>query len=258
MFKRILGIAFLLLSLILFTPTALAVSLDAVPNPQQLNGTWVTDMAEILSPDTEAELNQLVSKLNAEKGSEVLIVTLPETPAGITPKHFAVSLFERWNVDHSAEVPGVLLLVSRSDRRIEIRTGIRAIGMLPNSRVQRIIAQMQPSFRLERFDRGILVGVQALVQALQGSRHTSFPAWLAFSLLFAVSGSVAVFGWLRGSPRSTFEGISEDNFRECINYYRSTGKDISTIYGGDGSGTYGGGGGGSCGGSSGGGAGGGW
>ncbi|MBD1997991.1 TPM domain-containing protein [Oculatella sp. FACHB-28] len=257
MLKRIFGIAFLLLSLMLFTPTALAVSLDAVPNLQQFNGR-VTDMAEMLSPDTEAELNQLVSKLNTEKGSEVVIITVTETPADITSKQFAASLFDRWDIDHSAQVPGVLLLVSRGDRRIEIRTGIRAIGMLPNSRVQRIIAQMQSSFRLERFDRGILVGVQALVQVLQGSRHTSFPAWLAFSLLFAVSGSVAVFGWLRGSPRSTFEGISEDNFRECINYYRSTGKDISTIYGGNGTDTYGGGDGGSCGGSDGGGAGGAW
>jgi uncharacterized protein len=258
MFKRFLGIAFLLLSLILFTPTALAVSLDAVPNPQQLNGTWVTDMAEMLSPDTEAELNQLVSKLNAEKGSEVLIVTVPETPADITPKHFAMSLFERWNIDHSAEVPGVLLLVSRSDRRIEIRTGIRAIGMLPNSRLEQIIGQMQLPFRQERFDRGVLIGVHALVKALQSSRHGSFPAWLAFSLLLIVSGSVVAFSWLRGAPRSTFEGISEDSFREYINYCRSTGKDITSAYGSHRVGTFGSGSGGSCGGSFGGGAGGGW
>jgi uncharacterized membrane protein YgcG len=259
MLKRIFGITFLLLSLLLFTPTALAVSLDAVPNPQQIGGTWVTDMAEMLSPDIEAELNQLVSNLNTEKGSEVMIITVRETPPDITPQQFAASLFDRWNIDHSAQVPGVLLLASKSDRRIEIRTGFRAIGMLPNSRVQRIITQMQPSFRVERFDRGILVGVQALVQALQGSRHASFPAWLAFFLLFALSGGVLAFRWLRGLPRSTFEGIGEDNFREYISYYRSTGKDISTIYGGNGTGTYGDGGdGGSCGGSSGDGIGGGW
>ncbi|GEM_PF-3593466 len=33
-----------------------ALTVEEVPNPQQLNGTWVTDMADVLSDDTERQL----------------------------------------------------------------------------------------------------------------------------------------------------------------------------------------------------------
>jgi len=57
-----------------------ALTVEAVPNPQEVNGSWVTDMANILSDSTEAQLNQTISELEAKNGTEIAVVTVPEKP----------------------------------------------------------------------------------------------------------------------------------------------------------------------------------
>lgn len=56
--RLILAILFCL-ALCLFPCVSYALSIQDVPNPQQVNGTWVTDMANILSDSTETQLNQI-------------------------------------------------------------------------------------------------------------------------------------------------------------------------------------------------------
>ena len=50
---------------------AIALSPEDVPNPRQINGGWVTDMAKVLTPQTEAELNRQITSLEAKNGSEI-------------------------------------------------------------------------------------------------------------------------------------------------------------------------------------------
>ncbi|MEG3960329.1 TPM domain-containing protein [Microcoleus sp. herbarium2] len=42
---------------------------------RQVNNTWVTDKANILSDSTEIQLNQMISDLEAKNGSEIAVVT---------------------------------------------------------------------------------------------------------------------------------------------------------------------------------------
>ncbi|MDJ0708638.1 MAG: hypothetical protein QNJ46_35690 [Leptolyngbyaceae cyanobacterium MO_188.B28] len=56
------GAVWLIVSL---TPLpSLAVSIEDVPNPRENSGEWVTDMAEILQPATERQLNQMIDLLD--------------------------------------------------------------------------------------------------------------------------------------------------------------------------------------------------
>ncbi len=64
--KRALWIVCLCLTLILFPLPSYALKVQDVPNPQKEYGGWVTDMAQILSPDTEAKLNQSLLELERE------------------------------------------------------------------------------------------------------------------------------------------------------------------------------------------------
>ncbi|WP_205127834.1 MULTISPECIES: hypothetical protein [Okeania] len=57
------------LALMLYSLPSLALTVQDVPNPRQNYGGWVTDMAEILSTDTEAKLNKMISDLEASNGS---------------------------------------------------------------------------------------------------------------------------------------------------------------------------------------------
>jgi uncharacterized protein len=54
----------------------LAVTVQDVPNPRQVYWGWVTDMANLLDSETKARLNQMLSKLEAENGTEIAVVTV--------------------------------------------------------------------------------------------------------------------------------------------------------------------------------------
>lgn len=155
------------LTVVAVPTSCLALTVQEVPNPRQSNSGWVTDMADILSPTTEARLNQIVSELEVKNGAEFAIVTVPQTNPDSTPKEFATGLFNTWKIGKKDRDNGLLLLISRGDRRIEIETGYGLEGVLPDAKVGQIIDRdMKPKFKQGDFDRGTLAGIQALVAAV--------------------------------------------------------------------------------------------
>jgi len=155
---------------ILLTPLAShALSIQEIPNPQQVNGGWVTDMAEILSDATEAQLNQLISGVEAKNGTEIAVVTVPETDFSESPKAFTTALFNYWGIGKQGQNNGILFLVSQSDHRVEIETGYGIAKILPDAKVAKIIdTQIIPQFQQGNFDAGTLAGTQSLIAVLQG------------------------------------------------------------------------------------------
>jgi len=163
------------------TSSSLAVTVEQVPNPREVNGGWVTDMAEMLSPATETQLNQIISQLEAKNGSEIAVVTVPNT-TNSTPKEFATKLFNRWGIGKVDKNNGVLLLISQGDlpegqqrsyRRTEIETGSGLQGILPNAKVSDIInTQITPKFKQGDFNGGTIAGTKAVVIALEKPQPT--------------------------------------------------------------------------------------
>lgn len=146
-----------------------AVPITAVPNPQEANGGWVSDMAEMLSTESEAQLNQIISDLEAVNGAEIAVVTVPNTQPSASPKEFATELFNAWGIGKVGEDNGVLFLVSKGDRRTEVETGYGIEGILPDAKVGRILdTQVTPQFKAGNFDGGILAGTAAIVTAIAG------------------------------------------------------------------------------------------
>jgi len=145
----------------------LALSVQEVPNPRQANGGSVTDMADILSPATETQLNQLVAELQAKKGAELAIVTVARTTPEHSPREFATELFNYWGIGKKGQDNGVLLLISKGDRRVEIETGYGVEAILPDAKVGRILSEeITPQFKQGNFDGGTLAGTKTLVATL--------------------------------------------------------------------------------------------
>lgn len=61
--KQSLYVGLLGMTTIAVTLPALAIIVEQVPNPRRVYGSWVTDMAGILSDFTEKQLNQIISYL---------------------------------------------------------------------------------------------------------------------------------------------------------------------------------------------------
>ena len=150
------------------TLPSLALTVEEVPNPRQEDGSWVTDMSDILSNKTEAKLNELILQLEQQNGTEIAVVTVPETTPSATSKEFTTELFNYWGIGKADEDNGVLFLISTADRRVEIETGYGIEAILPDAKVSQIIdTKITPQFKQENYDDGTLAGTQALVETLQ-------------------------------------------------------------------------------------------
>jgi uncharacterized protein len=179
--KQLLFGGFLSLLLINLAAEGKAVPIEAVPNPRRAYGGWVTDMADLLDAATEAELNQMISRLEARNGSEMAIVTVPDTAPDASPKVFTTRLFNTWGIGKKGQNNGVLVMISRGDRRVEIETGQGVRALLPDASIQGIIRQqITPQFKQGNFNGGILAGSRSLVAVLNrytppGNRNASSP-----------------------------------------------------------------------------------
>ncbi|MGB7894397.1 MAG: TPM domain-containing protein, partial [Microcoleus sp.] len=166
--KQLIGSILLCFSAIAFPVTSQAITVQEVPNPRQVNNTWVTDKANILSDSTEIQLNQMISDLEAKNGSEIAVVTVPETKPSATPKAFATELFNFWGIGKKGKNNGILLLISSGERRVQIETGSGIQSILPDAKVVGIIkTEITPRFKQQDFDGGTLAGTKALVNVLQ-------------------------------------------------------------------------------------------
>ncbi|MEG3954691.1 TPM domain-containing protein [Microcoleus sp. herbarium2] len=169
--KQIIGSSLLCFSAIAFPVRSQAITVQEVPNPREVNNTWVTDKANILSDNTETQLNQMISELEAKNGSEIAVVTVPDTKPSATPKAFATELFNFWRIGKKGKNNGVLLLISSGERRVQIETGSGIQSILPEAKAVGIIeTEITPRFKQQDFGGGTLTGTKALVNALQTPR----------------------------------------------------------------------------------------
>jgi uncharacterized protein len=167
MLKQTLWLGVINLAVITFSPATLAVTVQEVPSPRQTGG-WVTDRANILSPETEAELNRLITELEAQNGSEIMVVTVPETSPYSSPKEFTTTWFNYWHIGKKGQDNGVLFMYSQGDNRIEIETGYGVEDILPDAQVGNLIrTQIRPRFNQGDFDGGTVVGTQKLIEVLK-------------------------------------------------------------------------------------------
>ncbi|MFL9457890.1 MULTISPECIES: TPM domain-containing protein [Nostocales] len=172
--KPILWIGTLCLFLILYPPVSYALQIQDIPNPRQQYGGWVTDMANILSPEAEVQLNTMISNLEAKNSTEIAVVTVLETQPATSPKAFATELFNTWGIGKKNKNNGVLFLISTRDRRVEIERGSGLQKSLSDRKIQQIIeTDIIPRFQQGDPEAGILKGTENLVTTLAEISHTN-------------------------------------------------------------------------------------
>lgn len=219
--KRAFWIIFLCLALISFPQPSFALTVQDVPNPQEqyVRG-WVTDMANLLDSDTQLKLNQMISKLEHQNGTEIAFVTVQNTAPSATPKEFATQLFNYWGIGKKGINNGVLFLISKSERRVEIETGKMIEAILPNASVGEIInKEIIPRFKQDDFAGGILAGTQTLVMALEkhdflsitNNNQPKLQAQIGLLIIFVII--MAVIIWMIYGVVAAINGDEDDKRR---------------------------------------------
>ena len=124
----------LLVSIILLLPlTVSAVKVEHVENVHAANRTrYVTDMAGMLSPEAVSRADSLLADAWNLSSAEPVVVIVDNLD-GEDIDEYATALFERWKPGKKDKDNGVIMLISRDDRKFVIRTGYGVEGVLPDA-----------------------------------------------------------------------------------------------------------------------------
>jgi uncharacterized protein len=157
-----------------------ALSVQGVSNPRTVNA-WVSDGEEMIPAEAEQRINDRLGALERDLGVEVAVVTV----SGIdtTPKEFATALFNHWRIGKGRADNGLLVLLVRDQRRLEMETGYGLEPLLPDGWLGGMQNEvMVPLFKAGDYAGGLEAGLVRIdervrrspEEAREGTRRTDW------------------------------------------------------------------------------------
>lgn len=154
----------LLLFLFLGFQSVFAQKIENRPEPPMA----VNDFGHFLEPFQKDALEQKLRNYNDSTSSAIVIVTVPDLQ-GYDIAEVALKYLRDWGIGVKGKNNGVLILVSKAERKARIETGYGMEGVLPDILAKQIIDQrMIPYFKQEDYYRGFDNAVDAIIQAAAG------------------------------------------------------------------------------------------
>jgi uncharacterized protein len=139
------------------------------PNPPQL----VNDFTNTLTPQQKEALEQKLVALDDSTSTQIAVVILP-TVGGRTIADYNAELLRKWEVGSKKNNNGVVLLIAKDDRTLDISVGYGLEGSLTDATSKQIIDEIiVPNFKGNDYYRGIDEGTNAIMQAVKGQYHTA-------------------------------------------------------------------------------------
>lgn len=129
----------------------------------------VVDRADVLSPDDEARITNLLEAHERASGQQFAVLTIP-TLDGEAIEAFSMRVVERWKLGSSKQKDdGLLLLVVPKERRVRIEVGYGLEGDVTDAVSARVIRNvMAPAFRSGDYAGGIERALQSLMKTATG------------------------------------------------------------------------------------------
>ncbi|EZQ14312.1 hypothetical protein CF98_20180 [Halopseudomonas bauzanensis] len=129
----------------------------------------VVDQAGMIDAATRVLLEQKLADFEAE-GSDQIVVATVASLDGEAIEPYANRLFRAWGLGQAGENNGILLLISRDDRKMRIEVGYGLEGTLTDLHSKLIIENdLVPAFRAGDYSGGIEKAVDDIIMVLQGN-----------------------------------------------------------------------------------------
>lgn len=146
----------------------LAIAAVAAPVFPALSGR-VVDEADLLAPQTEAQLTQELAE-HERKTTEQLVVVTVRSLQGYPIEDYGYQLGRHWGIGQAKLNNGAILLVAPNERAVRIEVGYGLEGRLTDVLSHDIIqTQILPQFRQGQFELGIVSGARGVLSALAGT-----------------------------------------------------------------------------------------
>ena len=164
--RLILILSFALCTTIVF---AKRYSIDDVPNVQLSSRySFTSNPDNILSNEAVARIDSICYDLRHRGIAQAAVVAIDDIK-GDDVFEFAYELFSSWGVGNDSD-NGIGILLVEQEREIRFITGYGVEGTLPDAICKRIQTQyMLPHFRRGNYSEGMVAGMEALRNVLNGS-----------------------------------------------------------------------------------------
>lgn len=150
--------------LLLISFVARAQNIPPAPNPPKL----VNDFTNTLTKDQELTLEYKLKQFDDSTSTNIAVVIV-ETTDGMDVADYALEVGRKWGVGQKENNNGVILLIAKKDRKLNISPGYGLEAALPDVTCKQIIDYIiVPKFKGDDYYRGIEEGTDAIIEAVKG------------------------------------------------------------------------------------------
>ncbi len=133
----------------------------------------VVDHAHVLPNSTVESLTTQLAAHEAKWSNQVAVLILPSLD-GESLEEFSHRVATTWKLGQKGTDNGALLLVAIGERKVRIEVGYGLEGVLTDIRSAQIIRnEMVPRFRGGDISGGVVQGINAILQTIEGTYQTS-------------------------------------------------------------------------------------
>ena len=146
---------------------------NVVPKKPSAAEGLVLDQTNTLTPEQETALEQKLIAYDNSSSNQIAIVLIPSLN-GNSIEDVALEILRTWGVGGQADKDnGVVILVSKNDRKVRIEVGYGLEGAVTDYAASSIIENnIKPNFRDGDYYRGITEAVDEIIKAAAG-RYTA-------------------------------------------------------------------------------------
>jgi len=218
----------------------------------------VNDLANVIDPESEREMDRRIRALLAATGDAVVVATVPTYQPYGDISEYAVKMFENGGrgIGAKGKDNGLLIAVAVEDRKIKIEVGYDLEQFIPDGFAGETIREaITPQFRNGNYGAGLLAGTTRIINRIAEQRGVTlqdvpqettarrstgfgFPWWLILVFILIV-----ILNNRRPPRRRTWGGGPWSGWNSGIGPFGGGGR-FGGGFGGFGGGGFGGGGGG--------------
>lgn len=187
---KLMGIA--LLALFLSHVCSAQFTIPEKPKNKQ-DQTSLYDYINLLSPSQQTALENKLIRY-ADSTSTQIVMAIISSTNGDDISYVGAQWGQDWGIGQKDEDNGILILLAKDDRRIDINTGYGIEYRVTDLMAERIINRiMIPEFKNNNYYAGLDKGADAIFAALQGEftedrdfSNNNFPVRLIIILIFII------------------------------------------------------------------------
>lgn len=131
----------------------------------------IFDHANLLTPDQEDSIFQLIKNLDSNIGSQIAVVTI-DTLNGESIEQYSLAMTEKLGLGRAGFDDGILISVVVKERKMRIEVGYGLEKIIKDEIAAGIIREdMAPSFREQDYAGGLTKSIRKIIKLIEDSEE---------------------------------------------------------------------------------------